>query len=90
MILRRHLIARALPALAAASLLIAAVPQGGDRPDAASLAGQIVVASRGMGDPRFAETVILIVRHDATGALGIVINRPIEERSIASLMAERS
>jgi len=40
-----------------------------------------------MGDPRFARTVILMVRHDTDGAFGIVINRPIAERPLAELLA---
>ena len=31
-----------------------------------------------MSDPRFRHTVILMVRHNKDGALGIVINRPAE------------
>jgi len=45
----------------------------------ASLAGQLLVSEPEMGDPRFAKTVILMVQHDPKGALGIVINRPVEE-----------
>jgi putative transcriptional regulator len=77
---------RAVAALVASLMLAAALPGPGAQPDADSLAGQLLVASRAMGDPRFSETVILIVRHDETGALGIVINRPVEERSLAGLM----
>jgi len=51
-----------------------------------SLAGQLLVASPEIGDPRFAETVILVLRHKLSGAIGIVINRPIEERTFASLL----
>ena len=75
-------------ACAAAILLMAALPEPGGTPGSASLAGQFLVASPEMDDPRFAETVILLVRHDQTGALGIIINRPVEERSLASLLAE--
>ena len=50
-------------------------------------AGQLLVASDEMTDPRFANTVILMVRRQDAGALGIVINRLIEERSMASLLA---
>jgi len=52
-----------------------------------SLQGQLLIAGPRMGDPRFAHTVVLIVRHDRTGALGLVINRPFEERSIKGLLA---
>ena len=37
--------------------------------------GKLLVASRGLGDPRFAETVILLVRYDEQGVLGLVLNR---------------
>ena len=77
----------AVLALAAAALLLAARPGGEEQDDkAVSLAGQFLVAAPEMGDPRFAETVILMVRHDETGAFGIVINRPVETRSLASLL----
>jgi len=64
----------------------AALPAPATAPEPESLAGQVLIASPSMGDPRFYQTVILMVRHDQTGALGIVVNRPIEERSVASLL----
>ena len=51
-----------------------------------SLAGQLLVASPDIGDPRFRHAVILMVQHDRNGALGIVINRPVEELPLAKLM----
>src|SRR5712671_4489467 len=51
-----------------------------------SLAGQLLVATPEMGDPRFARTVILMVRHDQSGAFGIVINRPLGEAPLANLL----
>lgn len=57
-----------------------------EAPGSPSLAGQLLVASPEMRDPRFYHTVILVVRHDRNGALGIVINRPVENRSLASLL----
>jgi putative transcriptional regulator len=56
-------------------------------PEPLSLRGQLLIAAPQMGDPRFAHTVILMVRHEASGALGIVLNRPFEARSVASLLA---
>jgi putative transcriptional regulator len=38
--------------------------------------GRFLVASRKMRDPRFAETVILIVRYEDKGALGLIVNQP--------------
>jgi putative transcriptional regulator len=50
------------------------------------LTGQLLVASESMADPRFARTVLLMVRHDQDGALGIVINRPLGERPLKELL----
>ncbi len=38
-------------------------------------AGKLLVASRNLGDPQFAKTVILLARYDAQGALGLILNR---------------
>src|SRR5271163_3867789 len=61
------------------------LPEGA--PAAASLQGQLLIAAPTIGDPRFAHSVILMVRHDGSGALGVIINRPFEQRTIASLLA---
>ncbi len=49
-------------------------------------AGQLLVASESMGDPRFRETVIYMLEHDAKGALGLVVNRPLGRVPVAALM----
>ncbi len=75
--------------LAAVALLVVAMLVGAAAPDLSdrgSLAGQLLIAAPTMSDPRFAHTVILMVRHDQAGAFGIVINRPVGERSIAALL----
>ena len=38
-------------------------------------AGKLLVATRELGDPIFAKTVILLVQYDAQGVLGLVLNR---------------
>jgi putative transcriptional regulator len=43
-----------------------------------SLAGQFLLASRRLNDPNFQQTIILIVQHGKDGALGLVLNRPME------------
>jgi putative transcriptional regulator len=37
--------------------------------------GKVLVANRGMGDPRFAKTVILLIHYDEKGVVGVVLNR---------------
>lgn len=61
-------------------------PRPGDTRPGTSLTGQLLVATPEMGDPRFQHTVILMVRHDEKGALGIVINRPLEQVPVAKLL----
>jgi putative transcriptional regulator len=77
------LVACAVPA----ALAEAALEAPKDAPARASLAGQLLVATPSMGDPRFAQTVILMARHDKNGAFGIVINKPLGERPLAGLLA---
>lgn len=43
-----------------------------------SLTNQLLIAMPGMEDPNFTTTVTLICEHNDEGALGIVINRPLE------------
>jgi len=52
----------------------------------ASLAGQLLIAAPEMGDPRFRQTVILMVQHTTQGALGIAINRPVEDVPVTRLL----
>jgi putative transcriptional regulator len=79
---RPGVVAAAIVAL----LLTAALPAPTALPQRASLAGQLLVAAPSMGDPRFYQTVIMLVRHDRTGAMGIVVNRPLQERPLAALL----
>jgi putative transcriptional regulator len=51
-----------------------AVPSLGDGGD--SLAGRLVIATESMGDPRFQNTVIYMVEHNADGAMGLIVNVP--------------
>jgi putative transcriptional regulator len=49
-------------------------------------AGQLLVATPEMGDPRFAEAVIYIVKHNTEGAFGLIINRPLAKGPIQDLL----
>lgn len=44
-----------------------------------TLAGKLLVAMPGIGDPRFEHSVIMMCAHDAEHAMGVVINRPRDE-----------
>jgi len=66
--------------------LHAALPTPAEAPERSFLTGQLLIASPTMGDPRFLQTVILMVQHDRNGALGIVINRPLGDRPLALLL----
>jgi putative transcriptional regulator len=43
-----------------------------------SLKGQLLISAGGLYDPNFRHTVVLIGEHNAEGALGVVLNRPME------------
>lgn len=47
-----------------------------------SLAGHLLLAHPVMKDPNFSRAVILMSAHDADGALGVVINRPLGRRLV--------
>ncbi|MCB6179164.1 YqgE/AlgH family protein [Rhodobacter sp. Har01] len=50
------------------------------------LAGKILIAMPGMGDPRFARSVIMLCAHSGDGAMGLVVNRPSDELTFAGLL----
>jgi putative transcriptional regulator len=79
-----------LVVLSALALLAGATPglPAEPRPRIRSLAGELLVATAEMRDPRFGETVIYMVRHDASGAMGLVLNRPLGEVPLASLLEQ--
>jgi putative transcriptional regulator len=74
-------------AFLAAALLLGAAEPAPEAEPADPPAGQLLIASAAIGDPRFSHAVILLLRHDAEGAFGIVINRPLQEEPIARLLA---
>ena len=62
----------------AAWLAAAALYFGTAAPSAAQTvtSGTLLVASPELGDPNFARSVILVLRHDDEGTIGVVLNRP--------------
>jgi putative transcriptional regulator len=49
-------------------------------------AGQLLIASAQIQDPRFYHSVILILHHDKDGAFGIVINDPVGDKPVKDLL----
>ena len=50
------------------------------------LEGQLLVATPKMGDPRFVESVIYMVKHNSEGAMGLVLNRLIGVGPLSDLL----
>lgn len=53
----------------------------------AALAGSLLLAHPALKDPNFRRSVILLSAHDANGAMGVVLNRPLGRR-LGQLNAE--
>lgn len=47
-----------------------------------SLKGRLLVATPLLTDPTFAGTVVLLCRHDADGAFGVILNRPLATEAV--------
>lgn len=52
------------------------------------LEGKLLIAMPGMPDPRFEKTVIFMCAHSAKGAMGLIINKPIDGLSFRELMTK--
>jgi len=84
-----HIAARyvILALLVAPATLLAAASTLAETAAPPSLKGQLLIATPAMRDTRFDRAVILMVRHDIDGAMGIVINRPLGEKPLAEILA---
>ncbi|MDN3565865.1 YqgE/AlgH family protein [Paeniroseomonas aquatica] len=52
------------------------------------LGGQVLVAMPNMQDPRFARTVICLCAHSPEGAMGIIVNKPLDGMSFDDLLKQ--
>jgi putative transcriptional regulator len=85
---RPSLCAAAAATVVLSALLWAAEPADAPAQDART-AGQLLVATSELEDPRFTRTVIYMVRHDArTGAMGLVVNRQLGEVPMAVILKQ--
>jgi putative transcriptional regulator len=84
----------AVAVVASAGVLHAALPTSPDisgptSPDISgptSFTGQLLIATPALRDSSFDHAVILVAQHNKEGALGIVINHPLDQRPIGSLI----
>ncbi|MET4807079.1 YqgE/AlgH family protein [Limibacillus sp. MBR-115] len=52
------------------------------------LTGQLLIAMPGMSDPRFNRSVVYICAHNADGAMGLVINKAVDELTFDDLLEQ--
>lgn len=50
------------------------------------LAGRMLIAMPGIGDPRFERAVILMCAHSADNAMGVTVNHPLDGLSLGDLL----
>lgn len=81
---------RSIVAALAAGWMLAGTAAASDGPPGAApspyLRGQLLVAAPSMPDPRFAHAVIYMVKHDARGAFGLIVNKPLGSGPLAKLV----
>ncbi len=53
-----------------------------------SLAGQLLIAMPQMEDPRFSRSVVFMCAHNAEGAMGLVVNKTVEQPSMCELLQQ--
>ncbi len=56
--------------------------------DADDLSGRLLLAMPGMGDPRFAHSVVLVCAHSEQGAMGLIVNKPAPEIDVNDLLKQ--
>ncbi|WP_370211374.1 YqgE/AlgH family protein [Roseovarius sp.] len=54
------------------------------------LTGKLLIAMPGMGDPRFAHSVVLMCAYSPEGAMGLIINKVTEELRLDNLLEQLS
>ncbi len=52
------------------------------------LTGRVLIASPWIGDPRFEQSLILLCKHSDEGALGIVVNKPLEGVTLPEILEQ--
>jgi len=55
-------------------------------PLADTIAGKLLVAMPGIGDPRFNRSVIMMCAHDSEHAMGVVVNKPKSDITLSDVL----
>jgi len=53
-----------------------------------NLTGRLLIAMPGMGDPRFAHSVVFLCAHSQDGAMGLIVNKAMEGMQLSSLLEQ--
>ncbi len=53
-----------------------------------SLAGQMLIAMPGIGDPRFERAVVYVCGHSDDGAMGLIVNKPVDNITFPELLEQ--
>ena len=66
--------------------------RGPEQPQAEQgfLHGKLLIAMPGMPDNRFERSVLFMIQHSATGAMGLIVNKPIPQLTFRELMQQMS
>lgn len=54
------------------------------------LTGKILIAMPGMGDPRFAHSIVYMCAHSADGAMGLIVNKTMGKMTFSDLLEQLS
>ncbi|MCE6951202.1 YqgE/AlgH family protein [Cereibacter sphaeroides] len=52
------------------------------------LSGSLLIAMPGMADPRFERSLVLICAHSPEGAMGLVVNKPVNDLSFSGMLEQ--
>ena len=54
------------------------------------LTGKMLIAMPGMGDPRFAHSVVFLCAHSEEGAMGLIVNKTMDRMRVSDLLKQLS
>jgi putative transcriptional regulator len=58
--------------------------------ESTQLTGKLLIAMPAMGDPRFERGVVFVCAHSEEGAMGLILNKPTDDVTLADLLEQLS